>query len=74
MYDKLQQGLSMNDIRSHLHELSHSQEAPVMDAAALWAGSGIGMVKKMELAADIVKTVQSETRMNLLEATAIFES
>jgi hypothetical protein len=44
-----------------LHTTSKIFLVPVMGAATVWARSGIGMVKKVEPAADIVNTVQSET-------------
>jgi nitronate monooxygenase len=41
------------------------------DIACIWSGAGVGLVKKLEPAADIVKQVQEDARTRLHYAKSL---
>lgn len=64
IYENMESGLSIEEVRMKLredYEKARSDPTKVRDVYSMWAGTGIGMVKKLEKAADIVGRVQTET-------------
>ena len=65
-------GVSIDDIRK-LHKQALSGEDlgwGETNRAAVWAGTGVGLVKKVEPAADIVEEIRTEARKALDAARA----
>ncbi|KAK6384349.1 hypothetical protein LTS17_001912 [Exophiala oligosperma] len=68
IYDDVQGGLSMDQARRRLYDrdqLTASRSVKVKDVSTIWAGTGVGMVKRLESAADIVEQIQTDTRKRL---------
>ncbi|KAJ5690851.1 hypothetical protein N7462_005243 [Penicillium macrosclerotiorum] len=68
VYDQYTGGMSIQNIRLWLHAAMNgvnSEDLKTEDMGSVWAGTGVGMVKKMNSAADIVREVQEETRRRI---------
>ncbi|RFU81187.1 nitronate monooxygenase [Trichoderma arundinaceum] len=71
IYNNLETGMSINEVREQLYrdsQRSQVEEVKMRDIACIWAGTGVGMVTKLEQAADIVKQVQEDARKRLHDA------
>ncbi|CAL5874386.1 uncharacterized protein PFLUO_LOCUS8682 [Penicillium psychrofluorescens] len=67
-YEQYRDGVGIDKIRNGLFSAIHRQDTEPLDAqelGSLWAGTGVGLVKSMENAADIVREVQGQTRKYL---------
>ncbi|RKU49564.1 hypothetical protein DL546_009309 [Coniochaeta pulveracea] len=63
MYDNLEKGLSVEEIRDQIYrQASSSDSTSVRDSVTLWAGTGIGLVRKMESATEIVRETQLQMK------------
>lgn len=63
MYDNYVKGLSPEENRNDLfRRISSSESTPIKDVAMLWAGTGVGLVKEMESATDIVHRTQLQLK------------
>ncbi|KAE8405663.1 hypothetical protein BDV37DRAFT_292886 [Aspergillus pseudonomiae] len=72
-YDYVKRGMSMSDMRIQLHrdlQDARGQQLDFKETVTVWAGTGVGMVKKSERAADMVEQVQSEARRRLQDASS----
>ncbi|UKZ65771.1 uncharacterized protein TrAtP1_006963, partial [Trichoderma atroviride] len=70
-YDSQEKGMDMDSIRTqfyHDSRRSQTEEVSMRDIACIWAGAGVGLVRKLEPAADIVKRVQEDARTRLHDA------
>ncbi|KAJ4129109.1 hypothetical protein NW768_007640 [Fusarium equiseti] len=67
MYDNVEEaGMSIEEARLALSTRSRSEGekgSVVRDAYTIWAGTGVGMLRKKEKAADIVKQIRGETKI-----------
>jgi nitronate monooxygenase len=65
-YRDFVEGMPMDEIRRlHAEEVkteSEGYETGLEGRAAIWAGTGVGLVKDVHAAADIIKSVQSEAK------------
>lgn len=73
-YDDLQKGRSMEEIRSRIYQKMYSGPSGKMDlkdVSSIWAGAGVGMVKRTEAADSIVKEVRdiAKQRLQLLHGS-----
>ncbi|KAL4744923.1 hypothetical protein BDW72DRAFT_187639 [Aspergillus terricola var. indicus] len=67
-YDDWQRGMSIDEIRARLYVTASrvgSEDGSFRDVSSLWAGTGVGLVKSVEKAGDIVKTVREDARQRL---------
>ncbi|KAE8371578.1 inosine monophosphate dehydrogenase [Aspergillus bertholletiae] len=72
-YEYVKSGMSMSDMRVQLYrdlQELRGQQLDFKETATVWAGAGVGMVKKSEKAADIVEQVQSEAQRRLQAASS----
>ena len=63
----------MSDMRIQLYrdlQEARGQQLDFKETVTVWAGTGVGMVKKSERAADIVQQVRSEARKRLQDASS----
>ncbi|KAJ5096726.1 2-nitropropane dioxygenase precursor [Penicillium angulare] len=70
-YDDVQNGLSIDQMRVRLYNniyKNQNEEVDAKDVSSFWAGSGVGMVKKLERAGDIVEDTRNDTRNRLANA------
>ncbi|KAM0226715.1 hypothetical protein ACHAPO_012132 [Fusarium lateritium] len=69
MYDNVEEaGMSIQEAQLALSSRSSSKGGNgfvVRDTSTIWAGTGVGMLKKKEKAADIVKQIREETKVLL---------
>ncbi|KAK1255396.1 hypothetical protein MKX08_009391 [Trichoderma sp. CBMAI-0020] len=73
-YDRREKGMDMDSIRTQLYHdsrRSKTEQVNMRDIACIWAGAGVGLVKKLEPAADIVKQVQEDARTRLQDAKSL---
>lgn len=73
-YNNREKGMDMDSIRKQFYHdsmRSHREEVDVRDIACIWAGTGVGLVKKLEPAADIVKQVQEDARTRLHDVKSL---
>ncbi|KAL7796016.1 2-nitropropane dioxygenase [Trichoderma ceciliae] len=74
IYNNLETGMNIDDVRTQLYrdsQRSQVEEVKMKDIACIWAGAGVGMVKRLERAADIVRQVQEDTRKRLHDASSL---
>lgn len=70
--------MSSKDIRKTRAWLSAAMNGPeaedldVQDMGSLWAGTGVGMIKRSENAADIVRSIQEDTKERLMKAASLY--
>ncbi|KAL4998956.1 2-nitropropane dioxygenase [Aspergillus recurvatus] len=67
-YDDWQRGLSIDEIRARLYVTASragSEDDSFRDASSLWAGTGVGLVKSIDKAGDIVEKVRKDARQRL---------
>ncbi|KAE8341251.1 hypothetical protein BDV24DRAFT_163680 [Aspergillus arachidicola] len=72
-YEHVKRGMSMSDKRIQLSrdlQGARGRELDLKEIVTVWAGTGVGMVKKSERAADIVEQVQSEAQRRLRDASS----
>ncbi|WKT53500.1 Nitronate monooxygenase [Fusarium oxysporum f. sp. vasinfectum] len=63
MYDNVEEeGMSIQEARLALSTQNGGEGSVVRDSYTIWAGTGVGMLKKKERAADIVKQIREETK------------
>ena len=63
MYDNAEKGLSAEENRIDIsRRVSSSGSTSVKDVATLWAGTGVGLVKDVESATDIVRKTQLQLK------------
>lgn len=68
MWHNLDSGMSVRDVRQAYLEASRKAELQKIDPkdlSTIWAGTGVGMVKRMEPADEIVKNIRTEARLRL---------
>ncbi|RJE24510.1 Oxidoreductase 2-nitropropane dioxygenase family [Aspergillus sclerotialis] len=71
-YEDLQKGLSGHDIRARLYlnlYKAQTEHIPFKDTSSLWAGAGVGMLKRIEKARGIVEEVRSVAKQKLEHAS-----
>ncbi|KAI8712231.1 NMO domain-containing protein [Fusarium sp. LHS14.1] len=69
IYDDFEAGMSIEEVQSKLYDASAqlgSVEAPIKDVMTVWAGTGVGMVKRLEKAGDITRAVREDAKKLLL--------
>lgn len=74
IYNNREKGMDIDSVRTQLHrdsERSQVEEVDTRDVACIWAGAGVGLVNKLEPAADIVKQIQEDARTRLHEAKSL---
>ncbi|KAF7592978.1 hypothetical protein BBP40_012214 [Aspergillus hancockii] len=69
-YDCVEGGMSMDEMRQRLYQDLYGKQITFKETVSVWAGTGAGMVKRCEKAADIVEQVQMETRRRLQEVSS----
>ncbi|KAL1861057.1 hypothetical protein Plec18167_003659 [Paecilomyces lecythidis] len=65
IYENLTKGLPIREVREQFNDMLREKQGWNLDAKDLpsvWAGTGVGMVKRTEKAGDIVKQVQLQSR------------
>ncbi|KAJ4031210.1 hypothetical protein NW761_013277 [Fusarium oxysporum] len=63
MYDNVEEeGMSIQEARLALSTQNGGEGSVVRDSYTIWAGTGVGMLKKKEKAANIVKQIREETK------------
>ncbi|KAF5586263.1 nitronate monooxygenase [Fusarium pseudocircinatum] len=71
MYDNVEEaGMSIQEARMNLRDQSKNEigsQLVVKDFHTIWAGTGIGLLKKQEKASDIVYQIRQEARTLMLE-------
>ncbi|OJJ47389.1 hypothetical protein ASPZODRAFT_64710 [Penicilliopsis zonata CBS 506.65] len=62
--DECEQGLSMEEIRARLYARASrgASGSRYRDTGSLWAGTGVGLVKRVQKAGDIVEQVREQAR------------
>ena len=68
MWHNLESGMSVEEVRQAFMEASREAECQSVDPkdlSTMWAGTGVGMVKKMEPANEIVETIRTEARLRI---------
>ncbi|KAL7926088.1 2-nitropropane dioxygenase [Trichoderma austrokoningii] len=74
VYNNREKGMDIDSVRTQLYrdtERSQTEEFHMRDIACIWAGAGVGLVKKLEPAADIVKQVREDARTRLHDAGSL---
>ncbi|KAJ5609945.1 hypothetical protein N7510_006664 [Penicillium lagena] len=74
-YEMYTSGKDIVTVRAWLAAAMKGHEAEgldVKDMGSLWAGTGVGMVNTLEIAADIVRSIQEETKEHLMKAAALY--
>ncbi|KAB8271902.1 hypothetical protein BDV30DRAFT_249807 [Aspergillus minisclerotigenes] len=72
-YEYVKRGMSMSDMRIQLYrdlQGTQGQQLDFKETITVWAGTGVGMVKKSDRAADIVEQVRCEARRRLQDASS----
>jgi nitronate monooxygenase len=67
-YDNITNGMSLAEVQKLFQqtlERARTQHVDVRDINSIWSGTGVGMVRKEEKAADIVRKVQEDTKRRL---------
>ncbi|RYC86295.1 hypothetical protein BFJ63_vAg10819 [Fusarium oxysporum f. sp. narcissi] len=63
MYDNVEEeGMSIQEARLALSTQNGGEGFVMRDSYTIWAGTGVGMLKKKEKAANIVKQIREETK------------
>lgn len=62
VYDEWEQGVSIEEIRQHVTASRAQSGEGFRDANSLWVGAGVGLVKRVDSAGDIVETVREDAR------------
>ncbi|KAL4820359.1 2-nitropropane dioxygenase [Aspergillus spinulosporus] len=76
-YDDWNRGVPIDEIRAKLYATASrvgSEDGSFRDASSLWAGTGVGLVKSIEKAGDIVKTVREDARQCLRDTFLMYWS
>lgn len=74
MWHNLDSGMSVRDVRQAFLEASSEaefQSVDLKDLSTIWAGTDVGMVKKLEPADEIVKTIRTEARLRLQDMPSL---
>ncbi|RAH79103.1 inosine monophosphate dehydrogenase [Aspergillus japonicus CBS 114.51] len=74
-YEREQQGVGIEAIRAELQRdlgRLRETEGAFADTKSLWAGSGVGLVKKVQKAAEIVEEVREDAKKRLQAGGALF--
>lgn len=76
IYNNLASGMDIDDVREQLYRDSQrsqeeEEEVKMRDIACIWAGAGVGMVNKLERAADIVKQIHEDAKRRLHNASTL---
>lgn len=74
IYDNREKGMDMDSVRTQFYHDSRraqTEQVNMRDVACIWAGAGVGLVKKLEPAADIIKQVQEDARTRLQDAKSL---
>ncbi|UKZ91177.1 uncharacterized protein TrAFT101_006171 [Trichoderma asperellum] len=74
IYNNRENGMDIESVRTQLYrdtERSQVEEVSMRDVACIWTGAGVGLLKKLEPAADIVNQVQEEARTRLHDTRAL---
>lgn len=69
-YDEWEKGVSIEEIRARVSvtaSRAQSEGEDFRDASSLWVGAGVGLVRRVEKAGDIVETVREDARRRLLD-------
>ncbi|KAF4167621.1 hypothetical protein CNMCM6936_004678 [Aspergillus lentulus] len=72
-YDDVAAGIPMQEVvrRFHLRLRKGQEELDIKDSGSVWAGTGVGLVKKVEDAASIVNQVRLEAARRLENGTSL---
>jgi nitronate monooxygenase len=73
IYNNLEAGLDIDEVRTRLYRDSQRSQVDVnmKDIACIWAGAGVGIVKRLEPAADIMRQVQEDARKRLRDVKSL---
>lgn len=69
IYENVKNGLSEEEARIYLHHRLRSrslQDIPAQDMMSIWAGTGVGLVREIEKAADIVDGVRKTAQKTIM--------
>ncbi|KAL6365958.1 hypothetical protein LRP88_00541 [Fusarium phalaenopsidis] len=69
IYEDFEAGMSIEEVQRRVYNASaqpDSGEVPIKDIMTVWAGTGVGMVKRLEKAGDITRAVREEAKKLLL--------
>ncbi|KAJ2979750.1 hypothetical protein NQ176_g3064 [Zarea fungicola] len=69
IYENVKDGLSEEAARIQLHHYLRSrslQDIPAKDMMSIWAGTGVGLVREIEKAADIVDGVRNSAQKTIM--------
>jgi nitronate monooxygenase len=73
-YDDLEGGMSVGKMRERLYwrigMARRDEEVAVKDTSSLWVGAGVGMLRVVETAREIVESVQEEAKDRLQHAAS----
>ncbi|RAL10141.1 nitronate monooxygenase [Aspergillus homomorphus CBS 101889] len=74
-YENEQKGMSMEEVRAELlrdGDRLRETENGYRDTSSVWAGTGVGLMSKLEQAKDIVETVREDAKKRLRAGSAAF--
>ncbi|RSL57583.1 hypothetical protein CEP54_008204 [Fusarium duplospermum] len=69
IYEDFESGMSIEEVQRTVYNASAklgSGEAPIKDVMTVWAGTGVGMVKRLEKAGDITRAVREDAKKLLV--------
>ncbi|KAF7537415.1 hypothetical protein G7054_g3784 [Neopestalotiopsis clavispora] len=71
MYDNFKSGMSIDDIQAHFLEHCRMIPQDVVNTSAIWAGTGVGMLKNLERASEIVEVIRTDAKRLLKNAAGL---
>lgn len=74
IYDDLESGMDVEEARERLYHRSQDASSAIKDSTTIWAGTGVGMLKRVEKAEDIVKNILSETKALVQDMAKLVDS
>lgn len=69
IYEDFEAGMSIEEVQRRAYDASAqvgSAKASIKDLMAVWAGTGVGMIKRLEKAGDITRAVREDAKKLLL--------
>lgn len=72
VYEKYKAGIDIKKIRSWLSmamKVPAAENLDIKDMGSIWAGTGVGLVKKQDTAANIIQEIREDTRKHLTRAS-----
>ncbi|KAL4986242.1 2-nitropropane dioxygenase [Aspergillus falconensis] len=76
-YEDLESGMDVSEMRERLYwriSMARSGQVSVRDTSSLWAGAGVGMLKEVKTAGDIVESVREEAKQRLQNTTSRYRA